>query len=59
MNRITSCALIAGSALLAACAGTTMPVQGGKPEYMLVGVDNKVTWTMRASSSCCRRAGTP
>ena len=44
MNRITSCALIAGSALLAACAGTTMPVQGGKPEYMLVGVDNKVTW---------------
>ena len=45
MNRITSCALIAGSALLAACASTTTtPMQGGKPDYMLVGIDNKVIW---------------
>ena len=43
MNRITSCTLIVASALLAACAGTA-PMHGGKPEYMLVGIDNKVTW---------------
>jgi DNA-binding beta-propeller fold protein YncE len=42
MNRVPLLALIASSALLVACANTTsMP---GKPEFMVVGIDNKVTW---------------
>lgn len=43
MNRMMSFVLLAGSALLAACAGPA-PMPGGEPEYMLVGIDNKVTW---------------
>lgn len=42
MNRVPLLALIAACALLVACANTTsMP---GKPEFMVVGIDNKVTW---------------
>jgi len=41
MNRITLFALLSGTALLVACASTMQP---GKPEFMLVGIDNKVTW---------------
>jgi DNA-binding beta-propeller fold protein YncE len=43
MNRFLSFALLGATALLAACANTA-PMQPGKPEYMLVGIDNKVTW---------------
>jgi len=43
MNRILSVALLGATALLAACANTA-PMQPGKPEFMLVGIDNKVTW---------------
>lgn len=42
MNRIFSLTLLAAAALLAACA--TPGAAPGKPEYMLVGIDNKVTW---------------
>ena len=42
MNRNIKLALLgAATALLAACAA---PMQAGKPEYMVVGIDNKVTW---------------
>ncbi|HEU5295792.1 MAG TPA: YncE family protein [Burkholderiaceae bacterium] len=45
MNRILSLALLgATAALLAACANPTSTRQPGKPEFMLVGIDNKVTW---------------
>src|SRR5512144_3253274 len=43
MNRALSFALLSIVALLAACADTA-PAQPGKPEFMLVGIDNKVTW---------------
>jgi DNA-binding beta-propeller fold protein YncE len=44
MNRMmSSFALLGATALLAACANTA-PTQPGKPEFMVVGVDNKVTW---------------
>lgn len=42
MNRIFSLTLLAAAALLTACA--TPGAAPGKPEYMLVGIDNKVTW---------------
>ena len=43
MNRLLSLALLFAAATLAACAimDSTVP---GKPEYMVVGIDNKVTW---------------
>jgi len=43
MNRVPLLALIAASALLVACANPK-PMQPGKPEFMVVGIDNKVTW---------------
>ena len=43
MNRIVSTALLSAAALLAACASPERMSQG-KPEYMVIGVDNKVTW---------------
>ena len=43
MNRLMLPVLLAGSALLTACTTTPM-TQGGKPEYMVVGIDNKVGW---------------
>lgn len=42
MKNITRIALAATTALLAACA--TAPMSSGKPEYMVVGIDNKTTW---------------
>jgi DNA-binding beta-propeller fold protein YncE len=42
MNRFASIALSAAAIGLVAC--TTAPMQAGKPEYMLVGIDNKTTW---------------
>ena len=42
MTRIHSIALLGAAALLAACAGPA-PAPG-KPEYMVVGIDNKVIW---------------
>lgn len=42
-TRIASFALLTAAALLAACA-TDSPVASGKPEYMVVGIDNKITW---------------
>jgi hypothetical protein len=42
MNRFASIALFAAAIGLAAC--TTAPMQAGKPEYMVVGIDNKTTW---------------
>ena len=42
MNRFASIALFAAAITLAAC--TTAPMQAGKPEYMVVGIDNKTTW---------------
>lgn len=39
MSRIVSFALLGAVALLAACANTA-PVQPGKPEFMVVGLDN-------------------
>jgi DNA-binding beta-propeller fold protein YncE len=45
MNRILSFALLgATAALLAACANPTSMMQPGKPEFMVVGIDNKITW---------------
>lgn len=43
MNRINTWAALAASALLAACANTAT-MTAGKPEYMVVGIDTKVTW---------------
>ena len=43
MNRIVSFALLGAAVLLAACANTA-PMLAGKPEFMVVGIDNKVTW---------------
>ena len=42
MNRFASIALFAAAIGLVAC--TTAPMQTGKPEYMVVGIDNKTTW---------------
>jgi DNA-binding beta-propeller fold protein YncE len=42
-NRIATLALLTAAALLAACA-TDERMSSGKPEYMVVGIDNKVTW---------------
>jgi DNA-binding beta-propeller fold protein YncE len=42
-NGIASFALLCAAALLAACA-TDSRMASGKPEYMVVGVDNKTTW---------------
>lgn len=43
MTRLVSIALLSAVALLAAC-GTTERMSQGKPEYMVIGIDNKVTW---------------
>ena len=43
MNRVPLIALLWASALLVACANPK-PMQPGKPEFMVVGIDNKVTW---------------
>jgi DNA-binding beta-propeller fold protein YncE len=43
MNRIVSFAALGATLLLVACADRA-PMQAGKPEWMLVGIDNKVTW---------------
>lgn len=43
MDRSLSLALLSAATLLAACAGPAV-TPPGKPEYMLVGIDNKVTW---------------
>jgi DNA-binding beta-propeller fold protein YncE len=43
MNRIVSLAALGATLLLVACADRA-PMQPGKPELMLVGIDNKVTW---------------
>lgn len=43
MNRILSFVLLGAVATLAACA-TAERMSQGKPEYMVVGIDNKVTW---------------
>ena len=43
MNRLLPLALLCAVATLAACA-TTDRMLPGKPEYMVVGIDNKVTW---------------
>ena len=37
-------ALLAGATLLGACSTMAPPMAGGKPEYMIVGIDNKVGW---------------
>jgi DNA-binding beta-propeller fold protein YncE len=42
MNRILWVAALGAATLLAACANTAMTP--GKPEFMLVGLDNKVAW---------------
>ena len=43
MKRILPLALLCAVATLAACASTER-MSPGKPEYMVVGIDNKVTW---------------
>jgi len=43
-NRIPASGLIAAALLAVAGCATTGPSGPGKPEYMLVGIDNKVTW---------------
>ena len=43
MNRLLPLALLCAAATLAACT-TTDRLVPGKPEYMVVGIDNKVTW---------------
>ena len=43
MNRLLPLALLGAVATLAACA-TTDRMLPGKPEYMVVGIDSKVTW---------------
>lgn len=46
MNRNLSLALLAAAAALltTACANLSAPPAAGKPEYMVIGIDNKVTW---------------
>src|SRR5215813_4680412 len=43
-NRIASFVLLIAAAVLAACATDDQRMASGKPEYMVVGVDNKVIW---------------
>ena len=43
MNRILPLALLCAATTLAGCA-TTDRTAPGKPEYMVVGIDTKVTW---------------
>jgi DNA-binding beta-propeller fold protein YncE len=43
MHLKSSLALLGATALLAACANTG-GMAAGKPEFMVVGIDNKVTW---------------
>jgi DNA-binding beta-propeller fold protein YncE len=43
-HRIAASGLIAAALLAAAGCQTTGPSGPGKPEYMLVGIDDKVTW---------------
>ena len=43
MNRTLTLVLLGAAALLTACANLASP-QAGKPEFMVVGIDNKVTW---------------
>jgi DNA-binding beta-propeller fold protein YncE len=43
MKRVALITLLWVSALLVACANPK-PMQPGKPEFMVVGIDNKVTW---------------
>ena len=43
MNRLLRLALLCAVATLAACA-TMDRALPGKPEYMIVGIDNKTTW---------------
>ena len=43
MKRLLSLSLLCAMATLAACA-TMESAAPGKPEYMVVGIDNKVTW---------------
>ena len=43
MNRIISTALVVAVAGLAACAGPD-PMSQRKPEFMVIGIDNKATW---------------
>ena len=43
MDRITSTALAVTVAVLAACASPD-PTSKGKPEFMVIGIDNKATW---------------
>ena len=42
-HRVVSLALLTAAVLLASCA-TVERMPSGKPEYMVVGIDNKVTW---------------
>ena len=42
-NRLASFVLFTAAAVVAACA-TDDRMSSGKPEYMIVGIDNKVTW---------------
>ena len=43
MNRLLRWAMLGALATLSACASTG-PATPGKPEYMVVGIDSKVTW---------------
>ena len=43
MNRLLRLTLMCAATTLAACA-TMDRALPGKPEYMVVGIDNKVTW---------------
>ena len=43
MNRTLTLVLLGAAALLTACANMASP-HAGKPEFMVVGIDNKVTW---------------
>ena len=43
-HRIASFVLLVAAAVLAACATDDQRMASGKPEYMVVGVDNKVIW---------------
>ena len=45
MNRLLPLALLCAVATLAGCA--TEPMAPGKPEYMVVGIDNKTMWGRR------------
>ena len=57
MNRLLPLALLCAVATLAACA-TMDRALPGKPEYMVVGIDNKTTWDAAGSSCSARPART-